>query len=220
MTSTTTSVETSGRARRRRRRASTTAPASQPAKEGAMKRCAVLSALGDDRVGVANDIAAALNERGIEIEESHMTALCGRFASVMRICGENETVDTFRQNLDAIGTSLGFHFEYQPLEAEVPGGPSERPRPVKRYLVECYSPGPPGITALTGVFRRHDINIEDMETDGYQDPFSSGIAFRMKARIAIPLSYKTDRLREELREVERERNLDLVIKPTTAVADA
>ena len=86
---------------------------------------------------------------------------------------------------------------------------------VPEYWIESVSTAPSGIGAVTGVLKRYDINIDDLETDSSLGLWESAIMFRMKASISIPPGVSFARLREELHEVERERNLDIVIKPKT-----
>lgn len=179
-----------------------------------MKTHAILSALGHDRVGVADDLAAALAERRVDIEGSRMTALGGQFALIVHLSGEEKNLTRLRHELPTIGKNLGFHLLLEPMAT---------PRPMDRtpqFLIESYSPGPSGIGAVTAVFKRHDINIEELETDAASAPWTSAIAFRMRARVTIPPSYSVTALREELRELERERDLDIVIKPIPASASS
>ena len=172
-----------------------------------MKKHAVLSAIGRDRVGVADDLAAALAGRKLEIEHSRMTALKGQFAVIVELCGETKDVAALRDDLDTLGPKLGCHLQ---LEAV---GTTHAVVNEPEYWIESVSTAPSGIGAVTGVLKRHDINIEDLETDSSLGPWESPIMFRMRASITIPSTISLDRLRKELRKVERERNLDIVIKP-------
>jgi glycine cleavage system transcriptional repressor len=178
-----------------------------------MKAHALLSALGRDRVGVADDLAAALANRRIDIEDSRMTALRGQFALIVHVCGEKDSVASLHQDLSALGANLGFHLALDPIE---PPRPSTR---VEKFVIESFSRGPSGIRAVTGILKRHQINIEDLETDASSASWTSAITFHMKARITIPSSCSVARLEQELRELERERpRLDIVIKPVPSMA--
>jgi len=174
-----------------------------------MKKHAVLSALGRDRVGVADDLAAALATRKIDIEHSRMTALKGHFAVIVELCGAAKDVKKLQDDLDTLGPKLGCHLQMGAV------GSSRPVTSVPEYWIESVSTAPSGIGAVTGVLKRYDINIDDLETDSSLGLWESAIMFRMKASITIPPTVSFARLREELHEVERERNLDIVIKPKT-----
>jgi glycine cleavage system regulatory protein len=182
-------------------------------KEKVMKTHAVLSALGRDRVGVADDLAAELAKRRLDIEDSRMTTLRGHSALIVHVCGERDNVTHLSEDLGRLGKSLGFHLQLEPVE---PARPKSKER---QFMLEAFSPGQPGIGAVTAVLKRHDINIEDLETDATSASWTSKIAFQLKARITIPASYSFAGLREELRDLEHERNLDIVIKPLPTLVD-
>ena len=172
-----------------------------------MKQHALLSALGRDRIGVADDLATALADRRIDIEHSRMTALSGRFALLVRVCGEEASITGLRHDLANLGAGLGFHLQLKPIR---PARPSTREA---QFLVESFSAGPSGLSAVTALLKRHDINIEDLETEASAAPWKSEITFHMKARITLPPSCSVSTLRQALRELEGERNVDVVIKP-------
>ena len=172
-----------------------------------MKSHAVLSALGRDRVGVADDLAAELAKRKIDIEDSRMTTLRGHSAMIVHVCGEKAEVAALSDGLSTLGARLGFHLQLEAID------PTRRTGRSRQFLIEAFSPGQPGIGAVTAVLKRHDVNIEDLETDASSESWTSAIAFHMAARVSVPSSYSFASLREELRELERERNLDIVIKP-------
>jgi glycine cleavage system regulatory protein len=177
-----------------------------------MKTCTVLSATGSDKVGLADDMAAALSAYGIEIEESRMATLEGQFAMVIRICGESRQLTRLRAELPTLADKMGLHLEIKRKgrrRAAAKGAP---------YVIESYSVGAPGIGAVTAILKRHNVNIEDLETDASQTPLSPQITFRMKARVAIPTTTSVASLRGELRSLEREKDIDIVIRPATLAA--
>ena len=179
-----------------------------------MKKHAVLSGMGRDRVGVADDLAAALDNLKIEIEDSRMSALKGQFAVLVQICGETENIDRLRRELRTVSESLGFRLQLQTIEA------TTRPVSTTQFMIESFSRGPSGIPAVTGVLKRHDINIEDLETDASAESWTSKMTFHMKARITLPQGCPVARVKQELRELERERNVDIVIEPLRSLVGA
>jgi glycine cleavage system regulatory protein len=178
-----------------------------------MKTHAILSALGRDRIGVADDLAAALANRKLDIEDTRMTTLRGQSAMIVHLCGEKEDVKNLQHDLPKLAETLGFHLQMEPIKRSRPSAKA------RQFLLEAFSPGQPGMGAVTAVLKRHDINIEDLETDASSSSWTSKLAFHMTARITIPSSYAVASLRDELRELEQERNLDIVIKPLPSASD-
>ena len=128
--------------------------------EKQMKNYAVLSALGVDRVGIADELTEALDSFKISISESRMATLGGQFAIILQISGEAGQVKLLEGDLDKIGSKLGFHLQLQRIDLEHPIGKG------LPYVVESYSMDAPGIVhAVTAILKKHNINIEDLETD-------------------------------------------------------
>jgi len=176
-------------------------------KGAAMKKQAVLYALGSDRVGVADDLAAALTRRSIEIERSRMTALSGKFTIMVRVSGDETTVEALDRDLFSLGADLGCHLQLHPIER------SRIAETGRWFVIEGFASSPGALHNVTGVLKKYGINIEDLETESSSGCWSSEITFHMKGRITIPSSCRVDSLRRELRELEMQRDLDLVIKP-------
>jgi len=173
-----------------------------------MKRYAVLSAQGNDRVGIADDITAALGKFRINIVESRMSSLGGRFAILMMISGGKEELTELKANLAGIGAGLGFRLQTKRIAAPRPSGEG------LPYIIESHSRDAPGLThAVTTILKKHNVNIEDMETDASPAPWTGAITFHMKAHITIPSSVSITDLKEELHTLERNRSLDILLKP-------
>ena len=177
-----------------------------------MKTHALLSALGRDRIGVADDLAEALSAHKVDIEHSRMTALHGQCALIVQVQGERGHVNSLREDLAAIGAGLGFHLQLEPIAS----GLASQAAP--QLTLEVHSRGPSGFNAVTAVLKKRGINIEDLETDAYSSSWTSAITFQMRAVLTVPPSCSVDTLTEELRQLERERKLEIVLKPVAAAA--
>jgi len=173
-----------------------------------MKKEAILSALGRDRVGVADDLTGILSERRIEIQDSRMMALGGRFALIMQVTGKAEDITNLKRELPLLGGRLGFDLLLEPRE---PAAPAARGT---HCVIESYSRGPAGVAAVTGVLKRHGINVDEFKTDAVPAPFTMSLTFHMMARITVPEALPISRLEDALRELERDdRNLDILLRP-------
>lgn len=171
-----------------------------------MKTQMLLSALGRDRVGLADDLADALEKKKIEIEDGRMTTFGGRFALIVQVCGRKHNVASLKKDLADLSEELKFHLELMPT------GSARRAKAVPQYLIESHSSGPSGLSQVTRVLKKHKVNIEDLETGAFDGPFTNKSTFHMKARITVPSSCPVELLRKEMRALEKERDLDVSIR--------
>jgi glycine cleavage system regulatory protein len=167
----------------------------------------VLSALGRDRVGLADELAEAMTRRQIEIEDTRMATLKGQFAAMLHLRGKRDAMSHLSADLSSLAGKLRCHMQLEPIKA------GRRTSSTPEFLIESFCPGAGGLGAVTAVLKRHDINIEDLKTEAEAIPWSSKMSFHLTARVSARSSRSAARLREELRALEKERDLDIVIKP-------
>jgi glycine cleavage system transcriptional repressor len=168
----------------------------------------VLTAVGKDRVGIVDDIAAAVSVAGCNIEESKMAVLGGDFAVIMLVSGPAACVDSMTQSLPALGEKLGLLLGCHPTHET---RPEERGRP---YLLKAVSLDTPGIVhAVTALLRSHEINIEDLETETAAAPWTGAPMFRLSAHLVLKPSVSVGELKQELAQLQRDHDLDIVLKP-------
>ncbi len=178
-----------------------------------MKTHALLSALGRDRIGVADDLAEALSARKIDIEHSRMTALHGQCALIVQVHGDKSHVSSLQDDLAAIGAGLGFHLQLEPIaQARALQGPPQ-------LTLEAFSRGPSGFNAVTAILKKRGVNIEDLETDAYSSSWTSAITFQMRALLTVPPTCSVDTLMTELHDLERGRKLEIVLKPVAVATN-
>ncbi len=171
----------------------------------------VLTAVGSDRVGIVDDIAAAVSTAGCNIEESKMAVLGGEFAVIMLVSGAAGSVETLSRSLPGTSAKLGLHVECRSTR-EPRVGDTGRP-----YLLEAVSLDTPGIVhSVTAILRGHGINIEDLETDTAAAPWTGAPMFRLKAHLVVGPSVSIAKLKEELALLQQEHDLDIALKPVFA----
>src|SRR3954463_16302605 len=100
----------------------------------------VVSALGPDRPGIVSSVTGALLEHGLNIADSHMGRLSGRF-SMMLICNAPDDLDD-KRFLDDIGkagidSGLDVIFAHDVSEGSAAPEPS--------HIVTVYGADHPGI---------------------------------------------------------------------------
>ena len=171
-------------------------------------RYIAVSAMGRDRVGLADDIAAWIEGASGNVEESKMAVLGGEFAVIMLISGTESTVETLSRGAAAKAEDLGLRINA--AETTAPHAPAGG-RP---YSVESVSLDSPGIVhALTREIRSLGISIEDLETSSSAAPWTGAPVFRMKAMVILPESVPVADFREHMERLAHERDLDIRIDP-------
>lgn len=168
----------------------------------------VLTAVGEDRVGIVDDLSTLVTKQGCNIEESRMAVLGGEFAIVMLVSGNPGALETLGRMAPARGTELRLRVETRLTRAPRPQG-AGRP-----YLLETVSLDAPGIVqAVAEVLRRHGVNIENLDTETASAPWTGAPMFRMRAHVVVPGGTAVSELRHELEALELERDLDITLKP-------
>jgi len=172
-------------------------------------RRTVLTAVGDDRPGLVEEVSEFLFERGCSIEDSRMANLQGQFAMAMLIAGSDEAIERVSAELDALAAGAGIHAR---LTAVTPGAAP----PVRRLPCRFAGRGldQPGLVhRVAEVFRGFDANIETMETTLAAAPITGAPLFEMSGVVAVPASVSMDALREELGRVCDSINVDWELAP-------
>lgn len=171
----------------------------------------VVTAVGADRVGIVDDISQALLEHECNIEESRMALLGGEFAMIMLVSCTQDRIATLESDLRELGSRIGMEFflkqTQEPTQA-VAGLP---------YRIDCVSLDTPGIVhAVTGLLRRANISIDDVETETTGAPFTGAPLFKMRITCIIPPGTSVQSLRHQLNEIANEQDLDVTVRPLIA----
>jgi glycine cleavage system transcriptional repressor len=175
-----------------------------------MKKYAILTAVGADRLGIVDDLTSVILDRHCNIEESRMAVLGGEFAIILLFSGEEPEVRRLLEQLPVRGGELGLGIG---VKETVPPKTDPQARP---YLLESVSLDTPGIVhSVTTLLRKYRVNIDDLETDTAPAPWSGAPLFSMRARLSVPGDTPIIRLREELEDLEAETNLDVKLSPIT-----
>ncbi|MBN2655542.1 MAG: amino acid-binding protein [Spirochaetales bacterium] len=168
---------------------------------------AVLSTVGPDRKGMADDIANIAIDYNCNIEDSKMAVLGGEFAVIMLLSGEESSIEKLISMAGELGERFQMTFNIKKTSA---------PLTVSQgipYILESVSMDTPGIVhAITRYLRELSINIEDLETEKSAAPLSGTPMFHMRAYIVIPASVNLSDFREKLADIEHEKNLDIHLK--------
>jgi glycine cleavage system transcriptional repressor len=168
----------------------------------------VLTAVGPDRVGIVDDISGAVSAAGCNIEESRMAVLGGEFAVIMLVSGPTPSVASMTGSLPALAEKLSLRMDHRATHGPRAG---EKGRP---YLLQAVSLDTPGIVhSVTAVLRRHDVNIEDLQTETAAAPWTGAPMFRLSARLVAGPSVQMAALKQDLSRLQQEHDLEIILKP-------
>jgi glycine cleavage system transcriptional repressor len=174
-----------------------------------MNRHTVLTAIGEDRPGLVEEVSEFVFARGGSIEDSRMANLRGQFAIVMLIGGAEEAIDRLASDLDALISQTGIHAQ---LTTAKPIGR----RTVSRlpYRLTGRALDQPGLVhEVANVLRGFDVNIESMETTLEAAPVTAAPVFSMEVVIAVPNDTPVQELRDALARVCDSLNIDWNLAP-------
>jgi glycine cleavage system transcriptional repressor len=172
-------------------------------------RRTVLTAVGEDRPGLVEEVSEFLFACGCSIEDSRMANLQGQFAIVMLVAGPEEAIERVSAGVDELAAGTGIHPR---LTAVTPDSAPSSPTSSCRFAGSGLDQ--PGLVhRVAEVFRAFDANIETMETTLGAAPITGAPLFEMNAVVAIPASVSVQALREELGRVCDSINVDWELAP-------
>lgn len=167
-----------------------------------------LTASGEDRVGLVDQLTRRIFDTGCNIEDSRMAKLGGQFALIMLLTGRWDALAKLEAQLPDIGEQLGLAILHKRTRGR------ERGAPMVPYYVEAISVDHPGIVqGLSSFFAQRRINIEQLDTDAYPAPHSGTPMFAVRMKVGIPAETHIPSLRSDFLDHCDELNLDASFEP-------
>lgn len=168
----------------------------------------VISALGEDRPGIVNELSRIIAENGCNIEDSRMTVLGGEFAIILLAEGRWHKLAKLEAALPGLGRKLGLTVSTKRTTLGQCEGN------LLPYSVEVVAIDHPGIVyQLASFFSTREISIRDMATNSYAAAHTGTPMFSVQITVDIPAAVQIARLREEFMDFCDQLNLDAVIDP-------
>ena len=152
----------------------------------------VITALGNDKPGIVNELSKAVLDNGGNITESRMMVLSGEFAIMLLVTGNKDGIANLNSKLDEIGNSLGLTI----IAKETKQQESDQKR--LPYHVSVVSMDHPGIVHnISDFLSSHNLNIEEIETKTYPAAHTGTPMFSLDMIISIPADSSVRSLRDE-----------------------
>lgn len=155
----------------------------------------VLTAVGPDRPGLVEDIAALIHQHGCNLEDSRMAILAGEFAIVLLFSGTSEAVGSMRSaGGTALESELGFRVAFRATTAR-----DGQPTGTMRLRVS--GADQPGIVRrVSAIVAREGVNVASFESRLEHAAFSGTPIFRIDALLQLPTDAAIESIRAGLRE--------------------
>jgi glycine cleavage system transcriptional repressor len=168
----------------------------------------VITASGEDKIGLVEGFTRRISESGCNIEESRMAVLGGRFALLVRITGSWDALAKLEARLAAVGEELGLSIIQQRTRL------TRADKPLIPYTVEVAALDQPGIVnSLANFFAKLHINIEALETETYPAPHTGAPMFAVHMTLGIPADAHIATLRGDFLDYCDDQNLDATFEP-------
>lgn len=173
-----------------------------------MSTLLVISAVGDDRPGLVEQLAKVILENGCQVKDSRMSVLGAGFAVILLAAGNWNTLAKLETALKTLEREQGLRIQTKRTE------PRELREHVLPYTVDVVALEHPGIVyELAGFFARRAINIQDLSTNAYSAAHTATPMFAVRMVIEVPAQLHIAALREEFLDLCDQLNLDGVIEP-------
>jgi len=168
----------------------------------------VMTAIGEDRPGIVDELSSVLLDADLNIEDSRMSVLGGEFAIILLISGSPDALNNIQQQQARLEQTLDLGLLLKTTQQR-PSESNQVP-----YSIKVVGMDNPGIVhRLTRFLSEHKINIEDLETESYPAPHTGTPMFAVYMTVDIPNELATSKLRDEFIELCDEQNLDTHFAP-------
>jgi glycine cleavage system transcriptional repressor len=168
-----------------------------------------LSAIGRDRPGIVAEVTRALLGHSLNITDSQMAVLGGRFTMMLIVDAPDGT------DLDAVHEELTRTRERLSLDAlslSSLADAAEAPAADPSHIVTVYGVDHPGIVhAVSARLAARAVNVTDLETRLVGDGL-----YAMVLEVALPLELDPEALAAMLAEVGAEQGVEVTVRPLEA----
>ncbi len=173
-----------------------------------MQNYLVVSAIGNSRSGLVDQIAKAIKDCGCNIQDSRMTVLGGEFAMLVLLSGTWDAIAKIESVLTRLEQSLDLKIISRRTEPRKTGDK------LMPYAVEVVSVDHPGIVHnIAQFFSSRDINVEDLYTSSYAAAHTGTPMFSLHMTVSIPTDLSIAALRGEFMDFCDRLNLDAIMEP-------
>ena len=170
----------------------------------------IISAVGRDRPGIVDNLSGIIFEQGCNLEDSRMAILGGEFALIVLVSGSEDGLEQVKRAAGKICADLDFTAQFRTTRIG-PAGPEAAER--LPYRLTAVSLDHPGIVhRITHVLAQHGVNVANLETRIGLAPVSGSPIFSLEMEAQVPAAVSIAQLRDALRKVAEEENIDVDLR--------
>lgn len=172
-----------------------------------MRTTLVMTIIGPDRTGLVDALARPIAEHGGNWLESRMCRLGGQFAGLARVDIESARADALRSEIESISLDG--------ISVTVQADTSAPTESVSSTVnVELVGQDRPGLLReITGVFARHNLNVEELTSEVAEAPQGGGMIFRADATVSVPATADLDAVGDDLEKIATDLMVDIALAP-------
>lgn len=172
-----------------------------------MNKNLVITALGEDKSGIVNELSKAILNHGGNITDSRMMVLGGEFAIMLLVTGNEENIEKVNSAIESISQNLNLTITAKETQAQ------ESANKRLPYHISVISMDHPGIVHdVSDFLLSHNLNIEEIETNTYPAAHTGTPMFSLDMTISIPADSSVRMLRDEFMTYCDDLNLDAIFK--------
>ncbi len=154
----------------------------------------VMTAIGNDRPGLVEQLAQAVSRNGGNWLESSMSQLAGKFAGILRVSVPDDKADQLIKDLEALGGSLKLVIE------KVSG--AEEDADSQTLTLSLIGNDRPGIIReISAALAEQQVNVEELNTECTVAPMSGETLFNAEARLRVPPEIDLDAIQRRLEQI-------------------
>ena len=173
-----------------------------------MSKHLVITAVGDDRPGIANDLTKHISDSGCNVADSRMSILGGEFALILLLSGNWNSIAKIEETLPKTADSLGLTITIKRTE------PRNQQGNLLNYHVDALAMDQPGLVhKVTEFFSSRSINIESLNTDSYNAAHTGTPMFSIGMTVNIPAEQSISQLRDQYMDFCDGMNMDGMMEP-------
>lgn len=168
----------------------------------------VISAIGQDRPGIVDEVSAFILAHQCNVEDSRMAVLGGDFALIMLVSGPQTDLQILRDHLPELQRKSALTVVSR--EARSPSAP--KALPAVPYSLTAVGMDHTGIVHnIAHLLAGMNINVESAETSTSRSPETGPPIFSMNMKLTIPADLSPTQVRAKLQELGQELNVDITL---------
>jgi len=172
-----------------------------------MNQSLVITAIGEDRPGIVNELTEVLLNASLNVEDSRMSVLGGEFVVMLLVTGSEASIDAIKQQKDTLANSLNLNLLIKPTIRRHSNDNHQS------YSINVEGMDNPGIVhKLARHLSQHSINIVNMQTTSGHAPHTGTPMFSVNMQVDIPVELNPEQLENDFAALCDELSMDVVFK--------